>query len=464
MRLLFLLGALLVLGFPVAGLRLAPLPEVASRPAGGPDLDHPGLVDLGFLLSGVLPGSLPAYRAVLDRWGADFKASADPQWDETRRAEELLAFLHNHLKDYATYQTRLDVLVDRGTFNCVSSALAFMILGRDVGLDVQAVATTDHAFALVRLGSGREVDVETTTKYGFDPGTKTGFTNSFGQTGFVYVPPGNYARRRTIGDRQLLGLLLQNRMAEYQRSGQVEEAVGPAIDRWTLEGSPEAKRTLVDSFVNFGSYLNGRKEYLKGLDLVDKMVVWTGPADEAKQLAWAFLNNEVNQLLDRQDFAGAQALTVAWKNRGFLTEDQSAQTLAIIADQQLAREIQTLPYVEAAAEVDNAFSRGAVTPSRRQELLSFVYGQEVQRLAGAKGAREAWGFVGSLPAEIQALPALGKARQVFGYNWSVEVHNRFAQLWNAGNKDEALKLLRATLTELPDSALLKRDAVLASGN
>ena len=105
-----------------------------------------------------------------------------------------------------------------------------------------------------------------------------------------------------------------------------------------------------------------------------------------------------------------------------------------------------------------------MTPSRRQELLSFVYGQEVQRLAGAKGAREAWGFVGSLPAEIQALPALGKARQVFGYNWSVEVHNRFAQLWNAGNKDEALKLLRATLTELPDSALLKRDAVLASGN
>ena len=322
-RFLFVWTAL-VLTFPAIGLRLEPLPEAAAHPASGAPLDQDGLIELSLVLSGVPSPALSNYRATLDRWGAEFQAQMDPAWDEAKKAEAVLLALHSHLKAYSTYQTRIDVLIDEGTFNCVSSALAYMILGRGVGLDVQAVATADHAFALVRLTSGRNVDVETTTKYGFDPGNKVEFTNSFGQTGFVYVPPGNYSRRKTINDRQLLGLLVQNRMADFQSSGHPEEAVGPSIDRWIVEGTPEAFRTLVDGFVNYASWINGKKEYSRGLDLVDEMVGWTGPTDDAKQLAWAFLNNQVNLLLDQGDFAGAQALTATWRSRGFLTEAQLA--------------------------------------------------------------------------------------------------------------------------------------------
>jgi hypothetical protein len=460
MRMLVLLLTTLILSAPVSALRLDPLPDAAAWPAAGPPLNRDALISLSLELSGAPPDTVPAYKAVLDRWDAEFAAQpAEP--DEAKRAEALLLFLHSHLKGYSTLQTRLDVLIDRGTYNCVSSALAYMILGRDAGLDVQAVATTDHAFALVRLKSGRDVDVETTTKYGFDPGTKNEFTNSFGQTGFVYVPPGNYAQRRPINDRQLLGLLVQNTMAEFQRTGQPESAVGPAIDRWTFEGTPEAFHTLVDGFVNYASWLNGRRDYLRGLDLVDKMVVWTGPVPEAKQLAFAFLNNQVNRLLDTQDWAGAQALTLAWKNRGFLTDDQCSQTLALIADSSLAVAVKTLPPAEAAARVEEAFAQGTVTSARRQELLSFAYGQEVQRVASSQGAQAAWAYLGTLPAEVQALPALTKARAVYAYNWSVDVHNRFAQLWNAGKRDEARQLLTDSLATLPDSTLLKRDLALS---
>jgi len=416
------------------------------------------------VLSGAPPASLPAHRAVFERWSREFQAQADPAWDESRQAEALLLFLRGRWKGYATQQTRIDVLLDRGTYNCVSSALAYMILGRSVGLDVQAVATDDHAFALVRLASGREVDVETTTPHGFDPGTKTEFTNSFGQTGFAYVPPGNYTRRRSIGDRQLLGLLVQNRMAEFQRSGQAENGVGPAIDRWTVEGSPEAFRTLVDGFMNYASWLNGRREYSKGLELVEKMVAWTGPVPEAKQLAWAFLNNHVNLLLERQDWAGAQALTVAWRSRGFLTEDQSAQTLAQVADRELTVAVKTLSPTLAAQKVERAFEQRALGAARRQELLAYLYGQEVQRLDSARGPQAAWTYLGSLPAEVQSLPALAKAREVYAYNWSVEVHNQFAKLWNAGKKSEARQLLRESLVLLPASSLLKKDLVLSQGD
>jgi len=408
-----------------------------------------------------LSAVLPAYRAVFDRWSTEFRAGQNPAWDETKRAEAVLLFLHTRMKGYSTFQTRLDVLIDKGTFNCVSSALAYMILGRDAGLDVQAVATDDHAFALVKLADGREIDVETTTKWGFDPGTKTEFTNSFGETGFAYVPPGHYGRRRTISDRQLLGLLVQNRMAEFQRLGQAEEAVGPAVDRWTFEGTPEAFRTLIDGFVNYGSWLNGRREYAKGLDLVDRMANWTGPVPEAKELAWAFLNNHVNTLLDRQDFGGAQALVLTWKNRGFLTESQTTKTLEVIAERQLAMAAKSLPYAQAAEKVDLAFTQGVVSPPRRQELLTFIYGQEVQRLATSRGPQAAWAFLGTLPAEVQAWPTLVRAKEVYAYNWGVEIHNRFAELWNAGKKAEARQLLREALDSLPGSTLLKKDLVLS---
>jgi len=460
MRLFVLFFTALIFSASVSALRLEPLPEASAWPAAGPPLDREGLISLSLTLSGAAPDAVAVYKAVLDRWDAEFQAQATG-WDEARRAENLLLFLHTHLKSYSTYQTRFDVLIDRGTFNCVSSALAYMILGRDAGLDVQAVATTDHAFALVHLKSGRDVDVETTTKYGFDPGTKTEFTNSFGQTGFVYVPPGNYSQRHPVNDRQLLGLLVQNRMAEFQRSGEPEEGVGPAIDRWTFEATPEAFRTLVDGFVNYASWLNGRRDYLKGLDLVDKMVVWTGQVPEAKQLAFAFLNNQVNLLLDRQDWAGAQALTVAWKNRGFLTEAQSSQTLTLIAASALSVAVKTLPPAQAAARIDDAFAQGSVNAARRQELLSFVYGQEVQRVASSQGARAAWAYLRSLPAEVQALPALAKASTVYAYNWSVDVHNRFARLWNDGKRDEARQLLKDSLATLPDSTLLKKDLSLS---
>lgn len=461
MRVLQLLTGLLLLCQPLGALRLDPLPEAASRPSSGPALDQTGLIDLSLVLSGTPASGMETYRAILTRWSSEFASQTDPGWTEARKAEQLLLFLHTKMKSYSLHQTRLDVLVDRGTFNCVSSALAYMILGRDAGLDIQAVATDDHAFALVRLTGGQEIDVETTTKYGFDPGTKTEFTDSFGQTGFAYVPPGNYSRRKTIGDRQLLGLLVQNRMADFQRAGKAEDAVGPAVDRWTIEGTPEAFRTLIDGFVNYGAWLNSRKEYGKGLDLVDKMAAWTGPVPEAKELAWAFLNNHVNNLLERQDFAGAQTLTIAWKNRGFLTEAQTAKTLEVVADRQLAVAIKTLPYAQAAERIDQAFSQGSIGASRRQELLTFVYGQEVQRTASAKGPQAAWTFLAELPAEVQAWPVLVKAKEVYAYNWGVEVHNRFAQLWNAGKKAEARQLVRDAVTALPDNALLKKDLVLS---
>ncbi|MDR3174091.1 MAG: hypothetical protein LBU19_07570, partial [Treponema sp.] len=56
------------------------------------------------------------------------------------------------LRSYSAMQTRLDTLLSNGRYNCVSSAVLYLILARSQGLDVRGVAARDHAFASLRQG------------------------------------------------------------------------------------------------------------------------------------------------------------------------------------------------------------------------------------------------------------------------------------------------------------------------
>ena len=85
--------------------------------------------------------------------------------------------------------------------------------------------------------------METTNPYGFDPGSRREFTDSFGRvTGYSYVPPGQYGRRRELGDKGLLALILYNRNAYDTEAGRYLEALQPAVDAHALRGDPESAR------------------------------------------------------------------------------------------------------------------------------------------------------------------------------------------------------------------------------
>ncbi|MEI8095030.1 MAG: hypothetical protein WCG80_12525 [Spirochaetales bacterium] len=443
-------------------LRLEPLPEVVALAAVQP-LPPSSQLELALILSGLPPANTGSWHQEFARWQAELAAKLPPGLSEEKTGEFVLEFLHqNHLRRYQTYQTRLDTLIENGQFNCVSSAVAYLLLGRSVGLDVQAVATTSHAFCLVRLSDGREIDVETTTPYGFNPGTKTEFTNSFGATGFAYVPPGKYSARKTITDRGLLGLIVQNRMAAWQSSGNLVDCVGAALDRWALDPSPESKETLIEGYINLAADNNARKDYLAGLSLAESLLSYLGPVAEVKNLVNALLNNHINTLLDKNDFSGAFALATQWKNRECLSQDQWNQVSGVILAARLVTDVKNLPYLEAARNVETAFTQGSIGAPRRQELLSAIYGQEIQRRA-TSGNLAAWQFIDSLPTDVRSQPTVTKAREIYVYNWSVDVHNQFASLWNRGQKDAARQLLSESLKLQPENALLKKDQILSQG-
>jgi tetratricopeptide (TPR) repeat protein len=156
-----------------------------------------------------------AYAATIGLLEARARRTVAGAKTAAAKGEKLLSFLHapgGPLKKYVHDQTSLAVLLDTGSFNCVSSAVLYNVLADRLGLNVRAVDLGDHAFSLLRDGD-RGIDVETTTAKGFDPKRKKG------------APAAEAKNRREVGAAGLVALVAANRCAVLGKEKRYPEAV-----------------------------------------------------------------------------------------------------------------------------------------------------------------------------------------------------------------------------------------------
>lgn len=96
------------------------------------------------------------------------------------KGEILLSAMHSHflkggkddggselISGYDSEQSKVSTIFKTGRFNCISSAILYMILARYFDLTVQGVVTTEHAFIQIVADGGRIIEVETTSKSGY---------------------------------------------------------------------------------------------------------------------------------------------------------------------------------------------------------------------------------------------------------------------------------------------------------
>lgn len=97
--------------------------------------------------------------------------------DERGRGARLLQSMHQYflraderspLAAYDEDQSQLSELLRSGIYNCISSALLYLVLAEKAGLTTAGVIMPSHAFVQVTLPDGRAADVETTAADGFD--------------------------------------------------------------------------------------------------------------------------------------------------------------------------------------------------------------------------------------------------------------------------------------------------------
>ncbi len=180
-------------------------------------LDDWSLAEAALLASGVNDmNKRQRYLAQLGRLGESAKRALNAS-TEKPDGELLLRWMHQKpLKSgYIEQQTLLSTVLDKGTYNCVSSAVFYTLLGRELGLDVRGVEVPDHAFAKVFSG-GEGIDVETTTEYGYNPARSRAAANKFAErTGFSYIPVSRSHLRRETSPLGLIALIYYNRGVEY---------------------------------------------------------------------------------------------------------------------------------------------------------------------------------------------------------------------------------------------------------
>jgi tetratricopeptide (TPR) repeat protein len=282
------------------------------------------------------------YMAVLESLVEELSgvvAKSGTTGNDTEKAEAVLRFMYEKtLKRYSLNQTQLDVLLSAGTYNCVSSAVFYLILGTSVGLDIKGVVTRDHAFITVEAAD--LIDIETTNKFGFNPGSKKEFTDNFGKTtGFAYVPPGNYRNRAQISPIELVSLIISNRISALESRKRFADALPLAIDRVALL---ETREHPVDSplfsdpahdrmdriFNVVGSLLNSRKED-EALAFVDyAMPVYPDDA-RWEEIQYNAVNNIVTKHLRANKIADAKAALTANQTR--YGEDMRAKLAGVVA-------------------------------------------------------------------------------------------------------------------------------------
>jgi len=395
--------------------RLEPLPIAVSLAGMIEPLPLDILAGAALEFSG-LPGSTAdLYRAEIEDLFARVAAVAADSDDPAVRAESVLLFMHEHLlKIYDVRQTRVDILIEEGSFNCVSSAVLYLLLCRSIGLKVWAVRTADHAFCRVQAGK-TAYDVETTSSAGFDPGSKKEFKDEFGKvTGFSYVSPANYTGRQEVDERGLLALILFNRVAFLSEDRKYGAAMGPAVDAYALLGDEESYDRLIVAFSNLSSWHGLHGYYRQGVELIVQAADVVSHNSTLIKVKSDLLHNWVIELVENKELENAASLLNDERYRDSLERDEW-KTLSI-----------------------------------------YIYQLQAQEAAATSFDRAAQ-IIKAAVISVGAAPELLRSYEHY-------VHNHFVEFFNKQRFAEANRVIDQGLAFMPRSSLLLKDQVLVAEN
>lgn len=438
-------------------IRLSPSPEAIRAGSAAEPMDADSFLEAALFLSGGTGEERDRARAILRNAVDEAVRSIPGRADPRARAEALLAYLHSTLlRRYVENQTRADAAVLGGEYNCVSSAVLYAYLAKKAGLDVNGVRTADHALCTVVL-PGRSVDVETTNRYGFDPGSKKEFLDSFGRvTGYAYVPPSRKDARRSIGDREFLGLILSNRITALELRGRWDEAVGLAADYHALVGTAESRNFLLDRVSNLVASRHTREDWEGAFSVLSSAASALGPSPRLSELEAVTAQAALSRFGGRGDWEGG----LAYARTLPLSADvdpRVKELVRVLAEGKIQDRVRKAPFEEAVPAVEEARASGILDARKRVELLEFLYGTEANAVAKHSGWLAGIRVIEEGLARVPGSAVLASARRIFRSNWTAQTHNSFATLFNARRFEEAAKVLEEGLALDPGNPTLRKD-------
>ncbi len=434
----------------------------------GEDMSDEEFMYFAFAFSEIQENKIPSYIQEYKVLATKIESQlARNNVNDFDKGEYILQFLHtNQFRTYREPITKLNNLFDSGVYNCVSSSILYYALAMRFDLNVFGVRTSDHAFCAINI-NGEVTDVETTSVYGFNPGEKKEFENSFGQTGFVYTPPSNYRDRINIGKIGMLSLIIQNNIVELYKTERFETIAGLAIDMNALLRTEGAFNAMVGEFSNYVTYLSKRNRFSDGIAFLTAATEYYGTNPKFEELAGALFNNAlatelayrtIHQL--RQNLQEAKSFFNEHKSNEIIPRDVVLSSQKMIDEATIRIFVEDNDFQTSTSEVKIYFEQKQIPQSMYNDLLMYVYSKEVNLLMKNEKWEEALTLANRALADTINDRRAQTQLQAVQHNVGVFYHNEFAALYNKQNFTEALQKVREGLAIVPHNKTLQNDEKL----
>ncbi len=453
------------------------LPEDVLSYTDNPNLSSDEVFKLSLLFSGCGLDSAEGRRCLGQFEDIKKKVSSSSIMDlglEERGRAVLKLLYEDYLSAYNLNQTRTDVALQTGVYNCVSSALLYMAAAKAAGLDVRGQKTTEHAFCSIYVpgnkpGTLRRIDVETTNPYGFNPGTRETIENEDKIKGYYVVPKKYYANRQEISDKAFAGLIAGNICSYCIEENDYVKAVPLGATRYELvlqEKSAVTTQIRRDFDVLAANYVNTD---VGDAALFETYVEWYtsfinrwGMTDFLQKSMDTALYNLLVLCFHEKDYQ--QAVTSYEKYKRYVTQKQIATSQELLADTFFDSSLEGLDAQEQIALINQVLARPENAHEAFQKrgelylenawLAILNYYMKQQDYEGGYGKSQ------EALAQLPKSTKIRKMNQAFYSNSIAIIHNNFADKANSGDLTRAREILEEGLLLFPDDKTLKSDLQL----
>jgi tetratricopeptide (TPR) repeat protein len=262
---------------------LTPLERSLAAHARDGRLEGTTLLDAALLASGVPEAEIAAEAKRVRGALAPAVARAKVQQGEAARGRTLLTALHETvLRRYELGATALDHVERTGEFNCLSSALLYLVAAEGLLTSARGVVTPHHAFVHVTV-EGKTIDVETTAPAGFDPDRSKMTSAQVQQLAGDDVSPEAFLaglkQVEELPSLSLVAAVYSNRAIALARDGDTA-AAALALDRGARMATGALQKRLADwrasllskgakELVELGRYDDARRLLELGLEVIE---------------------------------------------------------------------------------------------------------------------------------------------------------------------------------------------------
>ena len=411
----------------------------------------------------------PVWQDCVEKYNslqAKIADSAFQNLPEIQKAEKILSIMYeNLLVQYREKQTRLDVMFQNGTYNCVSSSLLYMALAKSAGLSVVGVKTPAHAFCSVFV-DGEKIDVETTNPLGFNPGRTQILEKNGNSTRYAVIPKKNYSNRRDVSLKTFISLVGANLTSFYVEKNDYKNAVPMGATVLCFRNGEndfeisDAKDVFDVPALNFSVILEKQGFYADSVEWILAVAARYGMDSRIQVSLNASLNNAVADFCNKGDFSAADQIFETCKD--FVSADFMFQAQKMIFLSRTQAELDKFGNDEAALNfiLQQYKNKVAAEKSVRQILdkwQEFYWVNLVNAQANRKNYLQASEIADEGLKSMPNSQSIKRAKSQAWFNHDAEIHNQMARFANNRQFDKAMEILQKGLEENPTSTTLQDD-------